>query len=312
MSIKGMLIGGFVGDALGVPVEFMDRATLKSYPVIDMRGYGSHHQPKGSWSDDSSMTFALAESILEGYDPEKLGRKFVNWYRKGYYTPHGRIFDIGVGTSRAIARYESGNYRATEAGGLLNEDNGNGSLMRISPLITLLRPLDDIQRLNLVREVSSITHAHSLSIKVCYWFCEYLLMLEDGKDKFGAYMDTNTKVSNIFYSLKFGGSTDEADLLAMKRIFDGEIHLLNEDDITSGGYVIHTMEASLWCFLNSDNYRDAVLKAVNLGDDSDTTGSVTGNMAGLYYGFEDLPIDWVTDLAKFDLVTELAEALEKY
>jgi ADP-ribosyl-[dinitrogen reductase] hydrolase len=308
MSIKAMILGGFVGDALGVPVEFVDRTRLNLDPVINMREYGTHHQPKGTWSDDSSMTYALAESIIEGYNDVSLAEKFVRWFRKGHYTPHGIMFDIGMTTIRSITNFESSNFAPSEAGCKNESDNGNGSLMRISPLIVLLKPLETAQRFQLVKEVSSITHGHIRSVLACFYLCEFLIHLDNIKDKYLAFQESNKTLVELMKDPAYDIPLIEQGVFA--RITSGQILTEPENLIFSSGYVMHTLEATLWCFMNTTNYADCVLKAINLGGDSDTTGAVAGNIAGMFYGMSGIHQEWLNDLVKLDEVDRLAEELE--
>jgi ADP-ribosyl-[dinitrogen reductase] hydrolase len=310
MSIKGMILGGFVGDALGVPVEFLNRSHLKRFPVTTMQEYGSHHQPKGTWSDDSSMVYATAESIIEGYDDVYLGKKFIRWYRKGEYTPHGRMFDIGMTTLRSITNFESGNLKPAEAGGKDEGSNGNGSLMRIAPLIVLLKSLERLQRFQLVKEVSSITHGHIRSVLACFYLCEVLINMGNNLDKDDSLSLANEALESLFEIEELNLPKNE--LQKFGRILSMSLYEEEEGRIWSSGYVMHTLEAALWCFMKTTNYGDCVLKAVNLGEDTDTTGAVAGNIAGMYYGVDGIPKDWLDDLVKLDEVTKLAEELEAY
>jgi ADP-ribosylglycohydrolase len=132
--IRAVLFGVSVGDALEVPVEFKSRQELKLHPVSDMMGYGTHNQASGTWSDDSSLTFCLAEALTEGLSAEKIGENFVKWRYQNYWTARGEVFDVGCATDCAIARIANG-VRPDLAGGRNANDNGNGSLMRIAPLL---------------------------------------------------------------------------------------------------------------------------------------------------------------------------------
>lgn len=186
-AIKGSLFGVAVGDALGVPVEFTSRESLRNDPVTTMRGFGSHDQPPGTWSDDSSLTFCLAESIAHGLTYTDLANRFINWAEYGYWAPHGIVFDIGIATRRAINQLGQG-IQPTEAGLDGEYDNGNGSLMRILPLLFHVaeKPLD--HRIQLINDVSSLTHRHIRSVMACVLYLEYARLLLTGKDKIEAYI----------------------------------------------------------------------------------------------------------------------------
>ena len=293
MHTKGLLFGIAIGDALGVPVEFMSRKHLQANPVIGMREYGTHHQPAGTWSDDSAMSFLLVEQLIEGYDIEGLGNKFCQWYQYNYWTPHGEIFDIGVATRNALDKVAKG-ISALESGECDDYSNGNGSLMRILPLAIYLqdKPID--QRFCITKEVSGITHSHIRSVIGCFFAVEFVIQLLKSKDKCDAYYEAQNIVRDYLHLIDI--KSTEIELY--NRILFDDISRIPEQDIYASGYVLHTLEASLWAFLTTDNFKEAVLKAVNLGNDADTVGAITGGMAGLFYGVEQIPEEWINQLVR--------------
>jgi ADP-ribosyl-[dinitrogen reductase] hydrolase len=301
MHTKGLLFGIAIGDALGVPVEFMSRKHLQANPVTCMREYGTHHQPAGTWSDDSSMSFLLVEQLIKGYDVEGLGKQFCQWYQYNYWTPHGEIFDMGVATRNALDKVAKG-VSAYESGECDDYSNGNGSLMRILPLAIYLqdKPID--QRFCITKEVSGITHSHIRSVIGCFFAIEFMIQLLAGKDKCDAYSEAQNIVRDYLHLIDIKSSEIEL----YNRILFDDISRIPEQDIYSSGYVLHTLEASLWAFLTTENFKDAVLKAVNLGDDADTIGAITGGMAGLFYCFEQIPEEWINQLAKMKEIEELS------
>ena len=305
MYLKTILIGTAVGDALGVPVEFESRVILKANPVMDMREYGTHHQPKGTWSDDTSLMLCLAESMVEGLDINKLAQKFIAWKNDNLWTPHGWVFDIGIGTRIAIERLEDG-MSPELAGGFDEMDNGNGSLMRILPLVLHIKDLDIEQRYDWTEKVSSITHGHVRSVMACFYYLEFAKKIIDGKDKFQAYNELQSEVTIYFESRKI----NPLEIQKFSRLLFEDISKVEEDNIKSSGYVLHTLEASVWCLLTTNSYKEAVLKAVNLGSDTDTTAAVTGGLSGLYYGIDEIPIDWLYEIARFEDIIELSDRYE--
>jgi ADP-ribosyl-[dinitrogen reductase] hydrolase len=306
-KIKSALFGLAVGDALGVPVEFVDRDRLAQNPVIDMRGFGTHHQPKGTWSDDSSLAFCLADSLAEkDLNLNDIASKFLRWYNEEIWTPYGRVFDIGIATRHAIGRIAKGE-QPDLCGGFSQSDNGNGSLMRILPLLFAIKDKPVQQRYEWTKKVSGITHAHVRSVISCFYYLEFAQQLLDGKDKFAIYTDLKTSISAHLKSLDI----NLAEITLFDRLLDGDIFEFKQTEIASSGYVLHTLEASIWCLLTTDNYSDAVLKAVNLGDDTDTTAAVTGGLAGILYGLENIPADWKNGLARHDDIDRLCERLGK-
>lgn len=311
-TITATLLGLAVGDALGVPVEFQQRAALAAEPVTTMQGYGTHNQPAGTWSDDSSLAFCLAESLCQGYDLGDLARRFVNWNEHGYWTPHGTVFDIGIATSQALRRLASG-VAPVLAGGAHEDDNGNGSLMRILPLVFALRHLPIHERYQRVADVSSLTHRHIRSVLACFLYCEYALELLKGADKHSALKALKQRMPFLEAERSIDAmELDHFHRILERRVSHYEVRPLTEyyeAEIASSGYVVHTLEASLWCFLTTDSYKEAVLKAVNLGSDTDTTGCVTGGLAGLYYGLESIPAEWLQPLARRTDIEDLAQRL---
>lgn len=305
-KVKAGIMGVCIGDALGVPVEFKDRDYLKRFPVTEMQEFGSHNQPKGTWSDDSSLTLCLAEILTKGYDLEKIGQNFVKWVRYGHWTAHGRLFDIGGTTREAIARLIKGE-SARFSGNIFEEDNGNGSLMRILPLAFYLKDEENIDNIyQTVKQVSTITHGHFRSVFACFIYVIFVIQLLKGKNKAGAY--TYTQEIALEYAGKQWFSLSEVELF--QRILKNDISVYPKDKIRGSGYVLHSLEASLWCFLNSESYSEAVLKAVNLGEDTDTTGAITGGLAGIYYGFENIPKQWINELVRKDDIEKLCDKLD--
>jgi len=305
-KIKSALFGVAVADALGVPVEFNSRQTISKNPVIDMIGYGTYNLPAGTWSDDSSLSFCLAEALTQEFNLNTIGQNFVKWYYENYWTPHGTVFDIGIATQQAISRLAKGE-KPQFAGGFDESDNGNGSLMRILPLLFYLLDKPINVRYDITKKVSSITHGHIRSVISCFYYLEFAKQIFDGKDKFEIYRNLQTEISNHLTSQ----SINPTEIAKFDRLLKGDIAELDEDEIQSSGYVLHTLEASIWCLLTTDNYKEAVLKAINLGSDTDTTGAVTGGLAGLLYGLNDIPEKWLQQIAKYNDIENLAERLNE-
>lgn len=303
-----LILGLAVGDALGVPVEFKARGT---FHVTGMQGYGTHNQPAGTWSDDTSLTLALADNLFpdgvnDKPDLESIAWGFTEWYDKAAYTPHGKAFDVGNATAKAIKRLKEG-VAPEKAGGAGERDNGNGSLMRIAPLAFYMYGIQKPEeRFRIVKAVSSLTHAHEWSVAACYIYIEMLNKLRMGRKKKAAYAELQEDFRS---GVPFIG---KETLAQFDRILSADISALPERDIRSGGFVIDTLEAALWCFLTTDTYKDAVLKAVNLGDDADTTGAVTGGLAGLAYGLESIPQKWRDQLAAYDEVRRIAVKMPRW
>lgn len=326
-AIKAGIFGTVVGDALGVPVEFTSRAQRKADPVTDMREYGTHSQPKGTWSDDSSMMLATLDSIIVngGIRYDDIMEKFGMWLLHGDYTPHGDVFDVGITCSKAISKYRPGVIEPTMCGGDGERDNGNGSLMRIMP-VSLYDALDeDYWHDTMIEDaaenthgVSSLTHRHPRSLMGCMIYtsiCHELIFRKNepiymavwkgvhGAFDFYEYRAEREKLPWLDEAFKAEIATDKYG-----RLRDLEAFMdLPDSEILSSGYVVHTLEAAIWCLLNSESYAECVLKAVNLGDDTDTVGAVAGGLAGLAFGYENIPKEWVDVIVKKDWIGKLCE-----
>ena len=300
------LIGLAVGDALGVPVEFMDRHTYA--PVTKMQGYGTHNQPPGTWSDDSSMAFCTAESLINGYDLIDMKGKFCEWYYDGFWTHNQKLpFDIGITTARVLLSIKMGNSQGV-SGERSEFSNGNGSLMRILPVAFYTMGLPLEEKFRMVEEISAITHAHIRSQIACAIYVEMAQQLMVGKTPQEAYEAMKPVIMAHYFN-----EQNHEELAVFSRVLIDDLSELEIDEIKSSGYVIDTLEASIWCLLTTDSFSDAVLKAVNLGEDTDTVGAVTGGLAGIHYGAEAIPQDWLQQLARYgdivDLSMRLAESI---
>jgi ADP-ribosylglycohydrolase len=318
-SARAALLGLAVGDALGVPVEFAGRPARQADPVTGMRAYGTHYQPAGTWSDDSSLTFCLAETLARPGgksgmpDLADFARRSINWLDSAYWTAHGNVFDVGIATSDAIRQLRNGK-SPLQSGGTTEHSNGNGSLMRILPLLFSIHKLPIIERFQIVSVVSGVTHAHSRSVLACFIYIEFARQLLLGLAKQEAYA---TMVQTVNQFLDLTPDIIEDERLHFHRIlqltrepYDAQqLADCAESEISSSGYVVHTLEAALWCLLRHDTYAATVLAAVNLGDDTDTTGAVAGGLAGLAYGEAAIPAEWLQVLARRTDIEDLATRL---
>lgn len=256
------IYGLAVGDALGVPFE---NVTRDSFTCPNMVGFGAHSQPKGTWSDDTSLTLATLESISRQSGKisiEDIRLNFEKWFYKNYFTPFGKVFDCGYTCSTAIIERK---------GQSTVDDNGNGSLMRILPL-AFVKNISNRQ----IRKVSAITHGHRIAKQCCV---AYVRIAKD------LMKDFSIKKA-IKRNLRYIPCKNAKSL-----IFHGD-----RDNIKSGGFVVDTLIAALWCLCHTDNYRECVLTAVNLGGDTDTTAAVAGGLAGIVYGIKNIPSKWLENL----------------
>lgn len=314
-ATRAALLGLAVGDALGVPVEFRNREERRRDPVAGMRAHGTHDQPAGTWSDDASLTFCLAETLarpgaLAGApDLADFARRCINWLDNAYWTATAETFDVGNATRAAIGRLRKG-VAPTQAGPRTEADNGNGALMRILPLAFhqtwRAEPLDLDAAWALTAAVASVTHGHPRSTLGCFLYLLVARGLLAGLPPAAAYAQMMAAANPW---LRHGSIPAVVEDIYYRRVLDGSLPALPEAEIESSGYVVHTLEAALWCLLNQTSYAATVLAAVNLGSDTDTTGAVAGGLAGLAYGEAGLPAEWLGALARRADIEELASRL---
>lgn len=291
-EIKAVIFGHAVGDALGVPVEFQTRLTLDADPVTDMRGYGTYPVPAGSWSDDTSMTLCALDALAQkSFLWDAVMVNFGRWYYKDEFTPTGKMFDVGTTCRLAIYDFFLNQIDVEHCGRRDERSNGNGSLMRIIPFV-LYAPND----LAFIEKASCLTHAHRCSQIACG---VYALILEEllSKRKVAAYTEGLRKAEDR-YGL-------ESEWIHFAPLL--EIEKRSRASIRSSGYVVDTLEAALWCLATTDSYRECVLKAVNLGDDTDTVAAVAGGFAGGVYGLKAIPREWLKSLQRKEYIEDLCE-----
>ena len=301
-------MGVVTGDALGCPVQFEDRSEVAEHPIKSMRGNGTFQLPAGSWTDDSSLTLALLDSICqtETVDLKHIMNNFVDWLDHGAFTPYGYSFDIGNGTIRAITAYKHRG-KPRQCGDASEWNNGNGSLMRIMPacLYCYSKQTEDAEAIREIHSIASLTHAHIRSNIACglYYFmiCEAL----DGKGELIERMQKGLDRGFAFYEKKLA---DHENLLCYDRIRNlAAFALTPADRIKSNGYVVDTLEAVIWSLITTGSFEESLLKAVNLGDDSDTVGAIAGGLAALYYGYEAIPAQWLQEIKKREWIEQLCE-----
>ena len=325
--IKSGIIGAIVGDALGLPVQFEPRKFRDIDPVTKMTGNGAFDLPAGSWSDDSSLILATIDGLSKslknkGYDEdiklnelidyEIIMKNFSLWLNKGKFTPYGQAYDIGGATMDGIHRYD----RGTEpilSGGIGERDNGNGSLMRILPIAFFIHNLsqkysfDEDDKMNAIHNLSSLTHRHRRSQLCCGIYVNIALEFLENHDSDLSLEELIANGINKSKEYYFNNPSFEKELHHFDRVFSLNIQNLPRDEIKSGGYTISSLEASIWCLLNNENYKDTLLQAVNLGHDTDTTACIVGGLAGIYYGYEEIPNEWIDELARLDYIEDLIE-----
>lgn len=302
------ILGVVTGDALGCPVQFMQREDLKLSPVETMEGHGTFDMPEGTWTDDSSLTLALLASLKEKkkIDLPDIMARFADWLMNGAYTPFGESFDIGNGTMNAVMSYVHGGAPET-AGGTGERNNGNGSLMRILPACIFCveqqaAGMPDEEAVQTIHAVSALTHGHLRAKIGCglYYFLVRAVM--NGTGDLGERLQKGIGDGFAYYRRP----ETLAELSHYGRLRDLKaFSLLPEEEIRSSGYVVHTLEAAVWCLLQERDYAGTLLRAVNLADDADTVGAVCGGLAGLFYGADGIPEEWLSVLQRKDWLEEM-------
>jgi ADP-ribosyl-[dinitrogen reductase] hydrolase len=285
----GCLLGLAVGDAIGTTLEFRSRDTYP--PLENMVGGGPFGLLAGEWTDDTSMALCLADSLIENGDLDEtdLMHRFVRWWRNGENSVTGLCFDIGFTTRAALSEFErSGNPRA----GSENPNTaGNGSLMRLAPA-AIRHHANRTRATDVARQQSVTTHAARTAVDACAFFAGLLVDAMSGADR-----------SALLYPQVFHGHREIAAIAGASYIDK------NRSEIESSGYVVHTLEAALWCVHQAADFREAVLLAANLGDDADTVAAVTGQLAGAIWGETGIPEDWIAKLAWCDRIRDRAQCL---
>ena len=302
-KIVNSILGFAIGDAMGVPVEFKKREELLERPVVKMEGYGTYDVPSGVWSDDTSMVLATIDSIINMHEInyDDMMKRFCDWINSSKYTSNGFLFDIGIATKDSILKYYIDKVDPILCGSRSINSNGNGSLMRILPiaLYTYFEDIDDDKLLEIVKDSSSLTHGHEYSIMGCFIYVKYVHFLLAGYDKFKAY----EKLKNLNY-YKFSENARRA----YKRFLTTDIYKLDLDYIKSSGYIVDTLEAVIWTFLNTNSFMESIIGAINLGDDTDTIGALVGALSGIIYGIND---DLLDEVKNKNYLIELASQFDE-
>jgi ADP-ribosyl-[dinitrogen reductase] hydrolase len=298
-KIKGAIYGMAIGDSLGAPVEFMAPGTFD--PVTDLRSGGPFLLNAGDFTDDTSMALCLANSLIEkGFDPADQLLKYSRWYREGYMSATGHCFDIGITTARSIQNWEN---NGTVRSPFSSESNsGNGSIMRLAPVPVYYR--NDAEAAVIKSGESSLTTHSSI---ICVDACKYM-----GSIIWGALNGIKKEtILSPMYSAVDGFFNEHPLCPEVAMIAEGSFKKLSPPQIKGSGYVVKSLEAALWAFYTTDNFEEGVLKAVNLGDDADTTGAVFGQIAGAFYGYNAIPKKWLDKISNPDWLEEVAVGLEK-
>ncbi len=288
---RGCLLGLAVGDAVGTSVEFQSRGSFD--PVTDMTGGGPFGLPAGAWTDDTSMALCLATSLIQknGFDAQDQMERYLRWYQNGYLSSTGKCFDIGITTRKALLNFQKTSNPFS--GSIDPQTAGNGSIMRLAPLVMLYYP--DLEAImHYAPKSSRTTHAALECLEACQILAGIIYRAFEGQKK-----------QDVLIERDLVPLTSET----LKEISYGDYFEKAASQIQGTGYVVRSLEAALWCFWTTDSYEAAILKAVNLGDDADTTAAVCGQVAGAFYGESGIPTHWLQKLVMRDEITSLADQL---
>lgn len=277
---RGALLGLAVGDALGTTLEFKRPGSFT--PITDMVGGGPFGLKPGEWTDDTSMALCLAESLLEkGFDPVDQLRRYTLWWKQGHLSSNGRCFDIGTTVKAALRRFEASG--EPWCGSTDPSTAGNGSLMRLAPVpMYFLHDPDVLQRCG---DSSRTTHGAPEAVDACRFYGALLVRALRGEEP------------------RYEGPPLAPRIAAIAKEEYGRIR--------GSGYVVESLAAALWAFRATESFRDGALKAVNLGDDADTTGAIYGQLAGAWYGVEGIPREWRGRLAHLEMLETFADRLRE-
>ena len=298
VRFRGCLLGLAAGDALGTTLEFKPPGTFR--PIGDMIGGGPFNLEPGQWTDDTSMALCLAASLIErgGFDPMDQMQRYVRWYDEGYLSSTGTCFDIGNTTASALARF----IRTGEpyAGSSDSYSAGNGSLMRLAP-VPMYFANDAAEAINRSADSSRTTHGAEESVDACRYFASLIVGALNGVAKETLLSQRYCQTEGLW----------ERSPLAKKiaEVADGSFKHREPPQVRGTGYVVESMEAALWAFHKSQNFREGALLSVNLGDDADTTAAIYGQVAGAYYGAEAIPTEWRERLTMVTEITAMADSL---
>jgi len=298
MRYQGCLIGLAAGDALGTTVEFQPPGSFT--PLTDMVGGGPFGLELGQWTDDTSMALCLAESLVEcgSFNAHDQMKRYVRWWKEGYLSSNGRCFDIGNTVSQALRQF----LRTGDpfAGSTEPRSAGNGSLMRLAP-VPLFFSADPEKAISMSAESSRTTHGAMTCLDACRYFGGLLVGAIMGASKEELLSGRYAPAKGIWESMPLCTEIDE--------IACGSFKKKDPPEIVGSGYVVRSLEAALWAFNRSSNFKEGCLQAVNLGNDADTTGAIYGQIAGAYYGVSGIPKTWRERLAHIDLIDRLAMEL---
>jgi ADP-ribosyl-[dinitrogen reductase] hydrolase len=292
---QGCLLGLAIGDAVGTTLEFRPRGSFE--PIDDMVGGGAYALQAGEWTDDTSLAICLAESLIarSGFDPQDQAERYLAWSETGRPGPRGYCFDIGNTTAEALNRFRQTGEPFSGPDGPWSA--GNGSLMRLAPIPIFLAN-DSEAAVNFAGESSRVTHGADQAVDACRAYAAILVAALGGAGR-EALLATPAP----------DGPGERPLSPRVLDVMQGSWREKTVEEIKGTGYVVASLEAAIWCFANTDSYREAVLCAANLGDDADTTAAICGQLAGAFYGASAIPMEWRERVLMREEIEILAQQL---
>lgn len=301
-NVKSGIFGYIVGNSLGVFNEYKTREYLKENMLVDMKGFGSYPVPVGTWTEASSTVLATIASIInfKGINTTDIVKELLLWLKQAKYTPFNQVLDVDETTLYALNNYGDNNIKANS----VTKEVNNSALMRILPVAYYVyyKQLKNEEIIKYIKEVCSITHKNELNILGCYIYTKYIAFLLSGKDKIKSY-NLLKKVDYSMFSKKSRNS--------YKRILENNIFNYKLKDINSTDNIVDSLEATMWCFLKANTYEEIVIAAVNLGDDTERIGALAGSLAGIYYGYKNIPTRWLEKIIRFEYINNLINEYNK-
>lgn len=300
--IAGGLHGLLIGDAMGVPYEFHPAARIPALPLVDMvppQDFPRAHPatPPGTWSDDGAQALCLLESLLEcdGLQLEDFALRMLRWFEDGHLAVDARVFDVGLQTQRAFRALREG--AAADVSGPAGENaNGNGSLMRVLPLVLWHRS-DDADLIGCAAQQSLPTHGHPRAQVCCAMYCLWARNELHGQQA-NSWDLAAARLRDL-------GAAQGLPLEEIEYVLDP----VNRCEASGSGYVLDTLWSARIALDESTDYATAVRRAIAFGNDTDTTAAVVGGMAGIRHGRSGVPAPWRSALRGRELLDPLCDRL---
>jgi ADP-ribosylglycohydrolase len=301
---EAIILGFAVGDALGVPFEFLEADEIQFKYGDEMVGEGTYYQPVGTFSDDTSMLCCTIEALIHDRSLKRMADNFLKWKNENFWTAHGEVFDIGNTTSVALTAYEK---TGDLTGSITNNeyDCGNGSLMRILPLLPYTMKMEMDEKFEFIKSVSSITHGNIRTAIACFLYLE--LAQKIWEDRTGSKLIVYGHSMNKAEKFLKEKTETKDEMVHFELIFSNFAQKIPVDQISNSGYVVDSLLLCFHCYMRYNRYEMRVWYAISFGGDTDTNAALTGALSTLVYGTREIPERWLNKLVKKDEFYDLAK-----